>query len=420
MLASVLAVLLLDRTVGTPVPLPFALGLAALLGAWPLPLYRGLTQPVAIALPLLALTGLIGFGAGLGGRWVCPAGNGEYLRFLTQDPGASDVAVIPGNLPFILLLRGDAPARLERLSPTGVISESVALERPGGRLVSSGTSGGQVARLVPAGSEGEAYAQVEWWNPSTMERVALIELPPSCAPEGGRMDEDSPAIALSCSDGRLLRLDPKNGSWSDIGDPSPGSRANYSSDSLPLRLRGGPLARFVIETSTEGSAPALGPFSAGPWTNRARVTPGGLVLARGPLGQVEVRGEDPLWTLGVGAPESSGADRKADEARHVLNRARIPGWPDRMLWSPHHAALWVTSRNSGDISLVDTQVTWHRKTVQVGPPPRAAVVDAGSGTLFGVNRCGLFTLRIPSIFPWESTGDVEGAALDPPPEASSP
>jgi hypothetical protein len=91
-----------------------------------------------------------------------------------------------------------------------------------------------------------------------------------------------------------------------------------------------------------------------------------------------------------------------------------------MLWSPHHAALWVTSRNSGDISLVDTQVTWHRKTVQVGPPPRAAVVDAGSGTLFGVNRCGLFTLRIPSIFPWESTGDVEGAALDPPPEASSP
>jgi len=41
------------------------------------------------------------------------------------------------------------------------------------------------------------------------------------------------------------------------------------------------------------------------------------------------------------------------------------------------------------------------------------VVDPESGTLFGVNRCGLFTLRISSIFPWESTGDVEGAALEP-------
>ena len=253
-----------------------------------------------------------------------------------------------------------------------------------------------------------------------MERVAVLDLPLGCDPTDGSMATDSPVMVVSCGDGRLLRLDPQDGTTSEVGDRSGlgSSLAGYSSDSLPFRLLSGPLARFAIETSTADSAPALGPFLAGAWTGAGRLTPGGLVLARGPVGQIEVRGEDPLWTVGLGAPRSTGLERQRDEARHVLDRVRVPGWPAGLVWSPHHAALWVTSRNSGDISLVDTQVTWHRKTVQVGPPPRRVVVDPGSGSLFGVNRCGLFSLRIPSIFPWESTGDVEGAALDPPAEVT--
>lgn len=432
LVAGMGSALLLEATFGTPVSLPFAVGLGALLGGWPLPLIRRpeqrghgpifLDEPLRIVLPALGVTALVVFGSGMQSRWICPPGDGEYLRFLAKDPGASDVAVVPGNLPFILLLRGEPPARLERLSPTGIVGDSVPLDRPGGRLVSSGALGGEVARLVPSAelpadrtSTPQQGATVEWWLPSTMERVALWPLPSGCDPVAGQMAQNSSDLVVSCSDGRLFSLDRGSGAASAVGDSSLSARAGYSADVLPLRLRSGPLSRFVIETSTMGSAPALGPFGAGAWTGNARITPGGLLLARGPIGQIEVRGEDPLWTVGIGAPESTGAKRRGDEAQHVLDRVRVPGWPDQLLWSPHHAALWVTSRNSGEISLVDTQVTWHRQTVNVGPPPSRVVVDLESGTLFGVNRCGLFTLRIPSIFPWESTGDVEGAALEPAP-----
>jgi hypothetical protein len=412
LLIGALAGLLLDLSFGTPLSLPFALGMGALLGGWPLPLRAALTEPVALALPVVALTALVGLGAGLSDRWVCPEGATESLRFLSNNGAVSDVAVIPGNLPFILLLR-DEGSRLERLGPTGVVNESIELERPGGSLVSSGRMGGQVARLIRGGTR----SGVEWWSPSTMERTAVLDFPAGCDPVDGSMAADSSALLVACADGSLLRLDPETKVIEAVGSGA-GALAGYSADSLPFRLRSGALARFVIETSTSSSAAFLGPFSAGAGTGGALGTPVGLTLARGPIGQIEVRGEDPLWTVGLRAPPSTGAERRADEARNILDRARVPGWPATMVWSPHHAALWVTSRNSGEISLVDPQVTWHRKTVNVGPVPRRVVVDLDSGSLFGVNRCGLFELRIASIFPWESSGDVEVRALDPQPKTT--
>ena len=179
------------------------------------------------------------------------------------------------------------------------------------------------------------------------------------------------------------------------------------------------LARLGLEADLSEPKEALGSFSIGPWGGDVAWTPKGLLVARGPLGVVDVRGENPLWSLGIGGPQSEGDERLMDSARNRLDWAPVPGWPAELVWNPRRAAVWVTSLTSGEITLVDAEVTWHRRTLNVGPVPSRVAIDLTSGRLFGVNRCGLFEARLSSIFPWESTGDVEEDTPTPAPEGST-
>jgi hypothetical protein len=90
-----------------------------------------------------------------------------------------------------------------------------------------------------------------------------------------------------------------------------------------------------------------------------------------------------------------------------LDRVRVGIWPGTPHYSALQDAVYVTSPIDGRIWLVDPTVTWHQASVRLGPPPRQAIVDAASGTLYGVHRCGLFQVRMGSVFPWRSTGDLE-------------
>ena len=407
------AALGLELSLGTPLSFLQAVGFGALVGGSTLPLVHGLREPLRVAVPIALLSGLVGVSTGLSDRWSCPAPAGEELRFLAKLEDATEIAMSPGNLPFILLLR-EHPHRLDRVGVNGVVNESVVLEEGGGRLFSASGVGGNFIRLL----DGDDFGRVEWWIASTMERTGVLDLPADCDVLDGSVPKASLSLVVSCEDGRLLRADPQSEDTFEVGDTT-GVFRGYGADSLPLRKRDGVLSRLGLEGDLSEPKEALGSFSIGPWSGDVAWTPKGLLVARGPLGMVDVRGEGPLWSLGIGGPQSEGDERLMDSARNRLDWAPVPGWPDELVWNPRRSAVWVTSMTSGEITLVDTEVTWHRRTLHVGPVPSRVAIDLTSGRLFGVNRCGLFEARLSSIFPWESTGDVEEDLPKPTQEGST-
>ena len=371
----------LELVLGTPLSWPFAGLVGALAWARPPRIVAFLWQPASWLLPVAGLSLSAGVAQGLTERWICPAPQAEHLRFLSQEVVPKEIGLVPGNLPYILVLTEDG-GTLQRLGPTGVPNEEIELDLPGGELVTSGRSGGSVARIVP----GEV-ARVEWWNPASMERIATMELGAECRSAGGVMEAGSDVLILQCESRQLLRLDPDSGKAQPVGSLAEGIAGPLEDgSSLPLRWVSGPGARMVAERSLTGAAEAMGPVGLGPYSGAVRSSEGGIFVARGPLSRVEVRG-----SLG-----------------NIRDSARVPGWPADIAWSERKKALWVTSATSGQVSLVDNEVTWHRRSFSLGPRVKEMVPDPDSGRLFGLNRCGLFELRIDSIFPWESTGDVEG------------
>lgn len=409
LLVGALVGMLLELTFGTGLTLPLA-GLAGgLVGAWALPFREGAAEPLLLCLPVLALGGLLGLAGSLTERWACPEVSGEELRFLSRDSGIEDMAVIPGNLPFLVLLREEGSV-LERLGPTGVVNETRELDPAGGFLVSSGELGSSIARVL-ATPDG---ARIEWWSPSSMERTHSSGIAGACVPGDGAMLPGSARVFVSCREsGDIWSATPGEPAGALLVEGS-GSASRLVASGLPVRFWGGAAARFTIEALPPAGGASTGPVLLGPWASSARASSAGLLIAGGPTGQVEIRGADPLWTFGVDDPGAGVGEAGRAALRNTVDRVRVPGWPSSLAWSPYHSAVWVTSLTSGEVTLLDPEVTWHQKTASIGAPARKIVVDPDSGSLFGVNRCGLFELRVRSIFPWESTGDVE------PPTESAP
>ena len=384
LLFGFLAGVALEFVLGTPLSWPFAGLIGALAWARPPRVAAFVWQPASWLLPVAGLSLSAGLAQGLTERWVCPPPQGEHLRFLSQKVVPTEIGLVPGNLPYILVLTEDGRA-LQRLGPTGVPNEEITLEPPGGELLTSGRSGGSVTRVV----SGE-LARVEWWNPASMERSATIELGSDCRPAGGVMEAVSDVLILQCESGQLLRLDPELGKSQAVGSQGQGiSRPLQDGSSLPLRWVSGPGAQMIEERNLAGPAEAVGPVWLGPYSGPVRSAEGEIFVARGPLARVGVRS-------GLG---------------DIRDSARVPGWPAEIVWNARKRAIWVASATSGRVSLVDHEVTWHRRSFSVGPRVKEMVPDPDSGSLFGINRCGLFELRVDSIFPWESTGDVEGPGV---------
>lgn len=355
-----------------------AAAIGMLVGAWPIPVSP---SPARVIPALLLVCALASLRLGLTERWRCEAAFDEpSIQYFSRAADIQSLGVVPGNLPYLVVLR-DGGARLERLATTGIVSDAVAVSPPGGVLLSSAA----YAPIVRAVASGDRLL-VEWWDAALLERVTTAEVARPCDPVGGRADRDGLEATVVCADGTLVRARADGGAVTDGG-----ARAIATAGD-DFVLRGGPLGSVQFRSTTSAWV--------GPWTAGVGQSPRQLLLGRGPAGQLEVRGSRPSITGGPAA--SVGA-----AIRTPLDRVRVGVWPG----TPHYAALqdaaYVTSPVDGRIWLVDPQVTWHQTAAVIGPPPRQAIVDSASGTLYGVHRCGLFQVRIRSVFPWRSTGDVE-------------
>ncbi len=358
-----------------------AAAIGMLVGAWPIPLTW---RPSRVVPALLIVCLLAGLRLGATERWRCEVAAADtHVRFWNRDADVQSVGVVPGNLPYVLLLR-DGGARLERLATTGVISDAVTVEPAGGLLLSSGAFA-PIVRAV--GTDGGLL--VEWWEAALLERVAAVETGRDCDPVGGRAVGD--AAEVVCRGGAVVRVTSAgDGDARELVAPRALGPAGVGG--TDFILRGGPLASVLFRVADRARV--------GPWTAGVGQSPARLLVGRGPAGHLELRGAGP--PIGnASAPSPAAAIR-----RH-LDRVRVGTWPGTPHYSRLQEAVYVTSPVDGRIHLVDPVVTWHQASVVVGPPPRQVVVDGPSGTLYGVNRCGVFEVRIRSVFPWRSSGDVE-------------
>jgi hypothetical protein len=369
--------------------------IGAVAGAWPLSFGRveRAAGPILLAAALAALR--------VGGleRWNCGAiVNHPTTKLLLARDDFLSLGVVPGNLPYLVALRGDG-STLERFSTTGVINETRPVDPPGGLLVSTGGDDAPVLRLVDGGDG----LIVEWWKASVMERIAVVRTDEPCEAEDAGYEPVSERVWAACADGDVVAVDPKHPAvrwdlpgWTRDLDQAPGS---------VVRLRRGPLGHLVLR-DPDGAVQAAA--FVGPWAEDADPGPERLVVAHGPSGQISLRGAPPrIPGRPGGDPDLAGLDALKRDVGHVLDRARVGNWPSEVHWSIADRSVYVTSAVDARVTLVDAEVPWHQADAPLGAPPRQVVLDSPSGTLYGVNRCGVFEVRILSTFPWASTGDVE-------------
>ena len=391
-LLGALLALLAVATFGSRSAWLSAAAIGAVAGGWPTPLER---DPIRTAVPLLALCLLCSLRPGATERWNCEAaGLDPTSVWWSTEPDLDSLAVLPGNVPSLVVLTGD---ELVRLGSKGLVSEVIPLDPPGGRLLSTGLPG-PFARVV----QDADGARVQWWDPARLEPTASGFLA-GCRLVDARLLVEDDAVVVSCR-GEGIRRIRRSGVVELVHEGA--------GDVLPqgeqVALRRGPLSRVLL-------ADRRGAW-AGPWTSGLGQGPTNLFVARGPAGQVEVRGAGPAIP---GRDETPAARDRALIAR-TLDRVRVGAWPGAVHYSDWQASVYVTSPVGGRVWLVDPVVTWHQESALVGAPPRQVVVDATSGTLYGVNRCGLFEVRIKSTFPWRSTGDVESTPTPSPTPREEP
>ncbi len=290
---------------------------------------------------------------------------------------------------------GAEGAELKRFSTTGTVNGTAPLDPPGGRLLATQGTIPAVVRLV-----GGQQLLVEWWEAATLEKRAARRLGP-CSPSSAAWEPGAERVWIRCAEGTVLGVPPTG----DVAAfDAPGQTIRDAAGAL-LVLTRGPRSRVTV-TGDDGAVRFDVPL--GSFAEDVAVGPGRLVVARGPTGVVEFRGPKAViegWPDWFPRPDEPGAGELA--LRTVLDRVRAGLWPGRVDWVGTKRAAYVTSPIDGRVRMVDAEVGWHQHAEHLGAPPRQVVVDPGSGTLYGVNRCGVFEVRIASTFPWSSTGDVE-------------
>ena len=406
--------LLVGEFFGTTESFIPAILVGAVAGAWPPP-RRGWERPVgSLAAPHLLLAALASLGASWSDRWACDGADEDpRLRWLFRGDGGVGIAAAPGNVAAALVLV-DRGGRLVRYGPGGVEAGQALLAAPGGALVSPVREGGPLVRVL-GGADG---LLVQWWDPDDLTLLSAKVLAVPCAsPSAPTIDPATDRVWVPCEAEGTVYLVPRGeGAVPQPWSPGGSLLQAQALGGGTLLLRGGPSAQAVVFGPDQDQVESawLGPFAEG-----LEVGPGRYVVARGPLGLIEIR------TAGVRLPGIPGLEppplgpgglpRGALE--RVTDRGRVSHWADRpQLAIPQHG-VWVSSPVEGRVTLIDTEVTWLSATFHVGAPVRAMVSDPGSGTLFGVNRCGAFEIRVPAIDPWAAVADpaaLPGAAEDDP------
>ncbi len=353
---------------------------------------QGALVPVLLVLLICLLTGVR---LGVSERWDCRSLEAEGGARLLQEGDYRSIALVPDNMPFLVLL-ADGGKSITRLSPGGGVSESRPLDLAGGMLISPPPGTKVVGRLVQSGSS----LRVEWWDVFTLERSVSKTLKVDCDPGFSFMEPGGARQWISCRNSEeVLIVDPR--------PDGPLTRWDIGSAVLGVqRLIGGVLIDRAGEDSRAGVYEAegrglaelqLGPYSTG----IISVSEYGEAFAvgRGPAGQLEFRGRAPAveyqypldLDTGEGAMEALGTR---------FDSVRVGRWPGRPLWIDGENSVYVSSPVDARVWRVDLEVSWHQTSVAVGGVPRQVVVDSPSQTLFGVNRCGVFEARLKSTFPW--------------------
>ena len=312
-------------------------------------------------------------------RWRCGDVDEEaaVTRLLDVDDVTS-LALSAGNLAYLGLLADD---ELRRMTVTGALGDVVPLDPPGGRLLDPLTPGAPIVRVVPDGAE----TLVEWWDLPRLAVASSARVP--CVAEGALVADTEGAVVVACGEVTWRVAPGSPATTIDVdGDPREALRAGL------LTVSPGPLATAAVWVDPPTSA-FLGPFASD-----VTAIPGGFLVARGPSGQVEVRGTPPTIPTVYTPPE--GPQWLAEALRRRLDGARVGVWPSEVGWSPVQEAAWVASPVDATLTLVDPEVTWHQAAVSIGAPARSVVLEPGSGRFYVANRCGVFGVKLPTTSPW--------------------
>jgi len=378
--------------------------LGALLAAWPMSFAGALARPLRPALLLVAVCALAQLRPVLLERWNCNAAEDQPgLRYLVDEPDLSSLAVIPDNMPFLVVL-ADGGTRLDRLAPAGVVSESRALDPKGGHLVSPPVGTRVFARVM---TQAESL-RLEWWDTAELRLLSARTLDTTCGPKGAFIEPGSHRLWLACSDSAdLLVADPRADGLTErlAAGAAPGRVAPFGGG-LVVDRQG--LQAQVEVIARDGTILAFA--SLGPWASGSSYAGSLFAVGRGPAGHVQVRGQvagpwgrDPVFLdTAEGASTALGS---------LVDTVRVGTWPGRPLGIGEGAAVYVPSPVDARATRVDLEVPWHQVSVPLGGPIRQAVVDSASESLYGVTRCGLFELRIPSTFPWRDLASGKPAPM---------
>lgn len=312
-------------------------------------------------------------------RWRCgDVGEEATVTRLLDVDDVTSLALSAGNLAYLGLLADD---ELRRMTVTGALGDSVPLDPPGGQLLDPLTPGAPIVRVVPDGAE----TLVEWWDLPRLTVASSARVP--CLVESALVADAEGAVVIACPDATwTVGPGAPPTSIAVDGEPREALRAGL------LTVSPGPLA-----TATAWVDPPTSAF-LGPFASDITAIPGGFLVARGPAGQVEVRGTPPAIPTIYVPPE--GPEWLAEALRRRLDGARVGVWPGEVGWSPVQEAAWVASPVDATLTLVDPEVTWHQAAVSIGAPARSVVLEPGSGRFYVANRCGVFGVKLPTTSPW--------------------